>query len=277
MRPRIIMFMLVASGLLLVGCGEDGTSDATDATSSTTTSTTSTTIPESTSSTSPDSTSSTSSSTSSTSTSSTSSSTTSTTGVTTTTLPGEPFDIVPADGVLLAVIGVAFDDVLNVRSGPGTSFGIVATLAPTGTMLSTGEARLLTRSIWYRVSTGSVTGWVNSSFTGQLGLVDDVTSAVVADLGGIPEADTMLELGRIVAEARASVDPPSRITVTVAPTVGDLGEVTYDIVGVGDDAVLGERLHVFGQPTDSGDGFSLKSVESQVLCGRAVTDDGLCV
>ena len=177
----------------------------------------------------------------------------------------------------MAVVGVEFDDVLNVRAGPGTNFEIIATLPPEGTMLSAGEARLLPQSIWYRVSTGSTTGWVSSSFTGQLGLVDDVTSQIVANLGEIPVADTMLELGRIAADARASIEPPSRITVTVAPTVGDLGEVTYDVVGIGDDAVLGERLHVFGQSEDGGATWSLKSVEAQVLCGRGVTSDGLCV
>lgn len=209
---------------------------------------------------------------------STTTSTTTTSGASTsTTLPGEPFDIVPPNGTPMAVVGVEFDDVLNVRSGPGTSFGVVARLAPTATMLSTGEARLLPGSIWYRVSTGNTTGWVNSSFTGQKGFVDDVTSGVVAALGEIPTAESMVELGEVVAQARASIDPPSRITVTVAPTEGDLGEVTYDVVGIGDDSVLGERLHIFGQPTGDGSGFSLMAVESQVLCGRGVTDQGLCI
>ncbi|NNC44231.1 MAG: hypothetical protein HKO03_13440 [Acidimicrobiia bacterium] len=63
----------------------------------------------------------------------------------------------------------------------------------------------------------------------------------------------------------------------MAPTEGDLGEVTYDVVGIGDDSVLGERLHIFGQPTGDGSGFSLMAVESQVLCGRGVTDQGLCI
>jgi hypothetical protein len=63
--------------------------------------------------------------------------------------------------------------------------------------------------------------------------------------------------------------------MTVEPAVGDLGEVTYDVIGLGDDAVFGFRLHVFGQPGAGGD-FSLKSVERTILCGRGVSD-GLCV
>ncbi len=280
MRPTIrflrIGGVVVVVALVLAACGETSTS-TTEPTGTTATSTTTSIAPsDDTSSTSTSGVDPTESSVTTTQPDVSSSTSSTSAASTSTTLPGEPFDIVPPNGTPLAVVGVSFDDVLNVRAGPGTSFEIVARLAPTATMLSTGEARLLPGSIWYQVSTGSTTGWVNSSFTGQLGAVDDVTSGIVASLGEIPTAASMLELGRIAAEARASVEPVSRITVTVAPTSGDLGEVTYDVVGIGDDAVLGERLHVFGQP-DGGGGFSLMAVESQILCGRAVTDDGLCV
>ena len=93
-----------------------------------------------------------------------------------------------------------------------------------------------------------------------------------------PSSDDLLELGRTVAEALASVDPPSKITVTVEPAVGDLGEVTYDVIGLGDDSVHGYRLHVFAQPSETDDTFSLMSVERTYLCGRGVSDGGeLCV
>ena len=69
-------------------------------------------------------------------------------------------------------------------------------------------------------------------------------------------------------------DPPSDIVIVVAPTVGDLGTVTYDVVGLGDDSVRGLRLLVFGEPVS--DGFSLKSVERTLLCGRGLFE-GLCV
>ena len=63
--------------------------------------------------------------------------------------------------------------------------------------------------------------------------------------------------------------------VTVAPSVGDLGEVTYDVIGLGDDSVRGYRLHVFGEGLGAGGGFYLKSVEARVLCARGVTAGGL--
>ena len=192
-------------------------------------------------------------------------------------MAGEPFDLGPQAGDLLGVVGVAFDDVLNVRIGPGTDQPVLAKLHPLDAeMIATGEHRILTQSIWNEVTVGVLRGWANSSFMAYLGSVDDITSHLIANSfdGEIPTAETMLDLGLLVADALKSDEPASRITVTVAPDVGDLGEITIDIVGLGDDAVLGIRIVVFGQPFE--DGFSLGSVERQLLCGRGLTDEGLC-
>ncbi len=194
----------------------------------------------------------------------------------TTTLPGELIDIGPAAGQVLGVVGVPSGDVLNVRAAPGADQRIIAKLDPLADdVVATGVARQLAQSIWHEVTAEGVTGWANRAYLAWLGGTDDVTAEIIETLGERPSANTMLDLGRIVAEARASDQPPSRITVTVAPTAGDLGEVTYDVVGLGDDSVFGERLHVFGRQL--GQGFSLASVERTHLCARGATDDGLCV
>ena len=101
------------------------------------------------------------------------------------------------------------------------------------------------------------------------------TANLIADLGETPVAETMVELGTVVAEANASTDPPSRIRMSEAPTVGDLGEVTFDVVGLGDDALFGVRLKVFGTPGDGN--FTLKTVERTLLCSRGVSAAGLCL
>jgi hypothetical protein len=174
------------------------------------------------------------------------------------------------------VVGVAFDDVLNVRAAPGIDQAIVAMLDPLEAgVTALGNTRQLPNSFWYEVEFGGVTGWASAAFLAYLGDTTDQTALLVADLGATPEAETMLDLGRIVAEALASEEPASRIVVSVAPTVGDLGEVTYDVIGLGDDALFGIRLHVFGTPSEGGEGFSLKSVEQTALCGRGVSE-GLC-
>lgn len=204
--------------------------------------------------------------------------TTTTTGAnTTTSLPGDPIDIGPVAGDVLAVVGVAHDDVLNVRSVPGTDQPVIHELDPLADdVIALGNARALPASIWFEVETDGGTGWASSSFLAYLGGTTDETAAIIDLLGETPGAETMLDLGMAVAEALASDDPPSRVVMSVAPTVGDLGEVTYDVVGIGDDSVRGFRIHVFGTPAESGEGFVLKSVEQTVLCGRGLSGE-LCV
>lgn len=193
-------------------------------------------------------------------------------------LPGEDFDLFPAAGSVLAVVGVPFDDVLNVRLGPGIDFDVIATLDPlSNEFVASGRARLLPNSIWFEGTTvDGLIGWLSSRFTAAMGSTDDITSFVVQDLGEIPTAEDMEALGLLVAESQASTDPLSDIVLVVEPTVGDLGEVTYDVIGLGDDAVHGIRLHVFGAPTNGG--FSLKSVESTALCVtiRGTAENGAC-
>jgi len=208
--------------------------------------------------------------------------TTTSTGASTTTTGrvGEPYDFwvpVPAEGPVVGVIGVQYDDTLNVRSGPGISFPVIATLDPTQTGIAgTGQGwQLPSGSVWWEIESDGIVGWSNQRFLSRLGGVEDVTSFVVDRLGEIPVADTMLDLGLTVAQVFADPDVGSDVVVSVAPTVGDLGEVTYDVVGLGDDSVGGTRLHVFGQPSESGEGFSLMAVEATSMCQRGVSQ-GLC-
>ncbi len=192
-----------------------------------------------------------------------------------TTMPGEPFDLFIEDGDVLAVMGVAHDDTLNIRELPGVGFPVVATADPLEDgLIATGNERLLTGSIWYEVSLDGVTGWANSSFLAYLGATDDATAEYLTG-DGILGAETMLDLGLGVAEAYASDDPPSRIVMSVNPTVGDLGEVTYDVVGLGDDATAGFRLHVFATESESGEGFDLRTIERTTFCTRGLTGE-LC-
>ena len=193
-------------------------------------------------------------------------------------LPGEAIAIGPAAGDELAVVGIAHDDVLNFRTAPGTDSPVLSKLPSlTRGLIATGRARSLPESIWFEVDLDAVAGWVSSAYVGQLGQTDDATSEVIAAAGETPEGETMLDLGMIVAEVMASDDPPSRIVMSVAPIVGDLGEVTYDVVGLGDDALGGVRLHIFGDPAEGGEAFVLSNVERTIICSRGVTDEGLCV
>lgn len=196
---------------------------------------------------------------------------------TSTEMRGEPIDGVPPRGAILSVVGVAHDDVLNLRAAPGADQTILDGIPPTyDSVLALGNTRSLP-AWWTNVEYEGTTGWVNIAYLAYAGGTSDVTSSVLAETGGSLDAPTMTELGTAVADVLASEDPPSDIVLVVPESIGDLGEATYDVVGIGDDSVLGFRLHVFGEPTDTG--FTLKTVESMVFChpNRGVTDDGLCV
>lgn len=246
---RALLPALFAVALLVAGCGDDsdGTDVATDGTSTTT----------------PD--------------DGTTTSTTAAGGGDPGDLPGEPIDLFPFEGAQLAVVGVAADDVLNVRSGPGTGFDVVVELPPLAAgVVATGNNRSLDeQGIWAEVEAEGETGWANTAFLLQPGPVTDITTELFPTPADRIGAETMLELGRAVADLRASEEPPSDIVVVDGPTVGDLGEITVDVIGLGDDAVGGERLAVFAEPDPSGEGFVVRTVEATTLCLRGVTE-GLC-
>ena len=259
MKRRIMLCAAVA--LLVAACGDSDDGSATTAVPTTATTTTTTTQPTTTT-------------TSPAAATTTEAPTTTITEppTTTTTLAGEPFDLgFPREGDVLSVVGVAFDDLLNVREGPGNT-PIVGVLDPgEGGVFASGRARLLPTTIWWEIDG---IGWANASFLAYVGQTDDATAELVAGLGEYPTADTMAELGATVAGFFASDDPPSDVVMVVAPTVGDLGQVTFDVIGLGDDALRGFRLLVLAEPV--ADGFSLTSVERTSLCGRGLSN-GLCV
>jgi len=194
---------------------------------------------------------------------------------TTTTLPGELVDYGPEAGAVLAVIGVEATDVLNVRAGPGVEFEILTALAPLSNhAIAQGQTRLLPNSAWYQVDVNGILGWASSRYLAQLGDTYDDTVHVLAT--AFPYAETMVQMGEEVAAVYTSDEPRSTVTVVDGPLVGDLAEITVDVVGVGDDALVGFRLHIFAQPDPGGEGWEIKSVEITPLCGRGVSG-GLCV
>lgn len=192
------------------------------------------------------------------------------------TLPGEQIDFGPVAGDRLMVVGVSFDDHLNLRQLPGTAFDVIDRIPPTHRDLSAlGQTRDIGTSFWIQVDFDGVVGWVHFGFIAYEGLTDDLTAYVVDQLGERPTAGSMTELGQIVAALFSSEEPQSSLVEVVDEMVGDLGEITFDVLGFGDDSVRGVRLHVFGEPFEGG--FALRSLEVTYLCGRGVTDEGICV
>ncbi|MCP4419237.1 MAG: SH3 domain-containing protein [Chloroflexi bacterium] len=67
-----------------------------------------------------------------------------------------------------AVVFVETNDVLNVRSGPGVSFGIVGSLPTNANDVQIiGSGQLVSGSTWVPVQRGGLSGWVNGRFLTQ--------------------------------------------------------------------------------------------------------------
>jgi hypothetical protein len=256
MRRTLLLGLLTVT-LIAAGCGDDDdTETTTDTSAPTETETVTETETE------------------------TSESTSTTATPTPSELPGERIDIFPYEGAELAVVGVEADDVLNVRAAPGVEYEVVTELDPLADgIMPTGHNRQLDDGpIWAEIEVDGETGWASTAFLAHPGAVRDTTSELYPDVADRPRSDTMLQLGELVADRVAGEgEPEPDVVVVDGPTVGDLGEITVDVVGFPDDSVLGERLHIFAEPDPGGESFTVRTVESTTLCRRGVTEDGLCV
>ncbi len=178
--------------------------------------------------------------------------------------------------LVLSVVGIGYDSTLNVREEPGGQ--IVTKLDSAGTgIVPTGTRQEVSGVLWHEVHAAGVIGWVSGDYVTPLGATVDTTTEIVARLGQTPSAPNLAALGRAVAGAVASEEPESRVRISGEPTVGELSEVTMDVVGQPDDSIRGFRLHVFATRNSNGT-FTLRNVEGTVMCyiDRGVSAQGLC-
>lgn len=187
-------------------------------------------------------------------------------------LPGERVDLPPADGAMLAVVGVAVQADLAVHELPDPTSAVVLRAEPLQEdLVATGHNRQVDdESMWVEVAVGGSQGWVPASSVGHLGQVEDVTYLI----DPLPSAPSMGRLAEDVGRLFTSEEPAPSITVVDGPHSGDLETITVDVLGVGDDAIRGHRLVVFAEA--GGEGFTVRTVESTLVCLRGV-HEGLCV
>ena len=215
----------------------------------------------------------------------------------TTTLPEEPVDWLVA-GTVAEVPGVAFDETFVIRMLPGGDQPAAASLPPLTELVLTGNGRDLDQGsfflTWAEVTAGGVTGWIPWRSLVYLGAPRDVTAEAVSAFGQLPSAPTMLELGTIVMDELAPLDPDSagaKLVRATEPSAGPTSEVVYDEFPgekFGDDAALGARHKIIGRQVPASDlpatgfgsslAYELVSVEVRSLCTRGVSlPTGVCV
>ncbi len=194
-------------------------------------------------------------------------------------LPGDPFDFGPGEGSTVNVVGVAADDVLNIRRLPDASSEAIAELAPTDDTTLTGRKRDLATSIWYEVETNAGVGWANAAFLAPIGGTRDATNEFKDLFGDLPTGASTAEVvsqlqDLLLADAEGDEGPPRVVVVVEGPTDGDLDEVVIDVLGYPDDAVRGDRLRVFIMSEAGTSG--IKTIEATSICQRG-SDGAFCL
>ena len=181
---------------------------------------------------------------------------------------GQLIDGPVQEGDVLGVVGVAHDDRLNVRLRPGTAQPVMTTLAPTAEVVATGQVWALPESTWYELQSGP--GWVNSRHVAFIAATRAVPPRVWE--GWELEAETITQLGQLfIDQAVADLDSPPSITViSVAPTDT---EITYDIVGIGDDDQYGSRVRIIARdPSENVEAafLQIERIEATAFCSQGI-------
>src|SRR5699024_2290143 len=146
----------------------------------------------------------------------------------------------PFDGHLvgsLGVVGVAHDDVLNLRRGPGADHEIIAELPPlTDGLVEIGD---WTTSVsgWHQVAIGGQMGWVHCSVNAQCWRYSVIVDRESPQLEGPTAVDLALRIGESrIEEDRRSGEGWTDVVIVDFPAAGSDGPITVDAVGMMDDA-----------------------------------------
>ena len=182
----------------------------------------------------------------------------------------------PAESTWM-VVGVASDDVLNIRAAPSATSAVIGELAPTEFgVTSTGEAVAVSGSTWWQIKSDRTCGWVNARFLAAQGSTTDITSLIVELGAGLPAAASMEELALLVIGLLSG--DGEQLVIVADAGADDLTDMSVDVFPEDmDDSVRGQRLRIFGQ-RDGGEGpYSLYGVEATSLCWRGADELGQCV
>ena len=186
-------------------------------------------------------------------------------------------------GGVLSVVGIAHHSALNVRETPGGP--IVGKLDSLDAgIVPTGEVRQVSEVYWHEVQAADISGWASGRYLAPLGVTTDITAQIIEQHGSTPTAESITEMGELVARLMASEEPESRIRISGAPVTAEaadvalIGEITVDVTGQPDDSIRGFRLLVVAESEIAGEDLELVRVESTVMCyiERGVSAEGRC-
>lgn len=219
----------------------------------------------------------------------------------------------PAAGTAMTVVGVRWDDVLNVRDAPngniiarlrlvlsdgrGDEIDVLApdsddvvAVAPLQGVTATGQTEALRTTVWHRVEVGSTQGWVSDAYVAPIG----GWAAHIADLLGrhlesTENYENLSDIEAIVRNVLTTMEPDAELVTTV-PSGGffeAVGELAMDVIGVHDERLRGYRIRVWMRtdgdwmvldPAEVTGPFTVQSIEAFELCSntRGTDSDGRC-
>lgn len=209
---------------------------------------------------------------------------------TTTTSGGVFYDIGPVAGEVLDVVGVRYDDVLNIRDQANASSSIVATAAPFAAnpqLISGGEGLLINGGAWWKLTVNGTPAWANASFLGQVSPnTEDLMPTLTTNMSSTTSADLNALIVDIAA-ALAAGPTPSVVLSTEPVGLDAIGsEATIDVLGIGDDSVMGWRIRIlFNNVFDDINaqnpqliGVELVAADGFPICHRGLqASSGLCI
>ena len=219
----------------------------------------------------------------------------------------------PAAGTAMTVVGVRWDDVLNVRDAPngniiarlrlvlsdarGDEIDLLApdsddvvAVAPLEGVIATGQTEALRTTVWHRVEVGSTQGWVSDAYVAPIGgWATDIADLLGRHLDSTENYENLSDIEAIVRNVLTTMEPDAALVTTV-PGGGffeAVGELAMDVIGVHDERLRGYRIRVWIRtdgdwmvlnPSEVTGPFTVQSIDVFELCSntRGTGADGRC-
>lgn len=226
--------------------------------------------------------------------------------------PSDSSAIGPAAGISMAVVGVRWDNVLNVRDQPNGNIiarlntvlgegrgaeidvlapdsGAVLAVTPIDGVMATGESTQPQTVMWNRINVGGIEGWASDAYLAALGRrASELSDRLRRDLSSSEDFDTVAEIEGL-AQARLQVAEPDAEQVIVWPVEFFEGSGVHwiDVLGVRDSRLRGYRVGIVivaggdwmvpDARTNAGP-FTIRDVWATELCltRRGSHTDGAC-
>lgn len=221
---------------------------------------------------------------------------------TSTTIVFEPdgLAIGPAARTAMTVVGVRWDDVLNLRDAPNGNIvarlrpylggardaeidvlapdsDTVVSIAPLSGVIAMGATRELQTTTWHEVSVGGLTGWASDAYLAHDGgPATDLADLLERHLDNAENYDDFSDIEDVIKQVIDTVEPDAELA---AVSIGGFhegdGDLMMDVLGVRDDRLRGYRVRVWVRaggdwmvpnPVETAGPFTVTGVNASELC-----------